>query len=111
MIWNNDFETLPREAIESLQLKRLQQTVEKVYATVPFYRSSFDKVGIKRLVISTYQAVSGTGAKAIEELEQIKNQINQETGEGVSRKAITKEDFLNSNLVKVDGFKKYEYGF
>ncbi len=29
-----------------------------------------DKVGIKRLVISTYQAVSGTGAKAIEELDQ-----------------------------------------
>ncbi len=28
-----------------------------------------DKVGIKRLVISTYQAVSGTGTKAIEELD------------------------------------------
>jgi aspartate-semialdehyde dehydrogenase len=32
----------------------------------------YDKVGIKRIVVSTYQAVSGTGAKAIEEL---KNQI------------------------------------
>ena len=29
MIWNDEFETLPREAIESLQLKRLQQTVER----------------------------------------------------------------------------------
>ena len=29
-----------------------------------------DKVGIKRLVISTYQAVSGTGAPAIEELDK-----------------------------------------
>ena len=29
-----------------------------------------DKVGIKRIVVSTYQAVSGTGAKAIEELKQ-----------------------------------------
>ncbi|PLY01523.1 MAG: phenylacetate--CoA ligase [Desulfuromonas sp.] len=47
MIWNDEFETLPREAIESLQLKRLQQTVERVYATVPFYRQSFDKAGIK----------------------------------------------------------------
>ncbi|MDX2480528.1 MAG: phenylacetate--CoA ligase [Desulfuromusa sp.] len=47
MIWNDDFETLPREAIESLQLKRLQQTVEKVYAAVPFYRDSFNKLGIK----------------------------------------------------------------
>ena len=47
MIWNDDFETLPREAIESLQLKRLQQTLEKVYATVPFYRESFTNAGIK----------------------------------------------------------------
>ena len=47
MIWNDDFETLPREAIESLQLKRLKQTLEKVYATVPFYRNSFDEIGVK----------------------------------------------------------------
>lgn len=53
MIWNNDFETLPREALESLQLKRLQQTVEKVYASVPFYRSSFDQWGIKPAHIKT----------------------------------------------------------
>ncbi|MCW8859301.1 MAG: phenylacetate--CoA ligase [Deltaproteobacteria bacterium] len=47
MIWNDDFETLPREAIEALQLKRLQQTVERVYATVPFYKKAFGKLGIK----------------------------------------------------------------
>ena len=47
MIWNDDFETLPREAIESLQLRRLQQTVERVYATVPFYRDAFDRAGVK----------------------------------------------------------------
>lgn len=46
MIWNDDFETLPREAIESLQLRRLQQTLERVYATVPFYRDSFDRIGV-----------------------------------------------------------------
>ncbi|MBW6508191.1 MAG: phenylacetate--CoA ligase [Desulfuromonadales bacterium] len=47
MIWNDDFETLPREAIESLQLRRLQQTLERVYATVPFYRKAFDQLGVK----------------------------------------------------------------
>ena len=47
MIWNDEFETLPREAIESLQLKRLQQTVSRVYATVPFYKNALDKLGIK----------------------------------------------------------------
>lgn len=46
MIWNDEFETLPREAIESLQLKRLQQTLERVNATVPFYREHFRKHGV-----------------------------------------------------------------
>jgi len=47
MIWNQEFETLPREALESLQLKRLQATVERVYATVPFYKKKFDEIGLK----------------------------------------------------------------
>lgn len=46
MIWNDEFETLPREALEALQLKRLQQTVERVYATVPFYRKKFQEAGV-----------------------------------------------------------------
>jgi phenylacetate-CoA ligase len=46
MLWNEEFETLPREAIESLQLKRLQHTLERVYATVPFYRQAFQKAGV-----------------------------------------------------------------
>ena len=46
MIWNDEFETLPREAIRSLQLKRLQQTLERVSATVPFYRDSFKKAKV-----------------------------------------------------------------
>lgn len=45
MLWNEEFETLPREALESLQLKRLQHTLERVYATVPFYREAFQKAG------------------------------------------------------------------
>ena len=47
MIWNQEFETLPREALESLQLKRLQATVNRVYATVPFYKKKFDETGLK----------------------------------------------------------------
>lgn len=46
MIWNDDFETLPREAIEALQFKRLKQTLERVYATVPFYQKSFKEAGL-----------------------------------------------------------------
>ncbi|MDH4264445.1 MAG: phenylacetate--CoA ligase [Deltaproteobacteria bacterium] len=47
MIWDEEFETLPREALEALQLKRLAATAERVYATVPFYKKTFDEAGIR----------------------------------------------------------------
>lgn len=53
MIWNEEFETLPREALESLQLKRLKATVDRVYATVPFYKKKFDDMGLKPSHIKT----------------------------------------------------------
>lgn len=46
MIWNSEFETLPPEALEALQLKRLKNIVERVYATVPFYRQRFNEYGL-----------------------------------------------------------------
>jgi len=47
MFFNEEFETLPRLALEALQLKRLQNVLERVYANVPFYKSSFAKNGVK----------------------------------------------------------------
>ncbi len=47
MYFNEEFETMPKAALESLQLKRLQNVLERVYANVPFYRNSFDKAGIR----------------------------------------------------------------
>jgi len=47
MIYNEDFETLPREALEALQLKRLKQVVQRVYHTVGFYKKAFDEAGVK----------------------------------------------------------------
>jgi len=46
MIFNIDFETLPREALAAIQLKRLKATLERVYATVPFYKNKFDEAGV-----------------------------------------------------------------
>ena len=43
MYFNEEFETLPRPALEALQLKRLQGMLERVYANVPFYRETFAK--------------------------------------------------------------------
>jgi phenylacetate-CoA ligase len=47
MIYDEEFETLPREALEAIQLKRLQALVERVYATVPFYKKAFDEKAVK----------------------------------------------------------------
>jgi phenylacetate-CoA ligase len=47
MLFDEEFETLPREALQALQLKRLVATGERVYATVPFYKKKFDEAGIK----------------------------------------------------------------
>ncbi|MGE4546983.1 MAG: phenylacetate--CoA ligase family protein, partial [Desulfurella sp.] len=46
MIYEDEIETLPREALEALQFKRLQQTLERVYALVPFYKEAFRKANI-----------------------------------------------------------------
>jgi len=46
MIWNEEYETMPREDLEKLQLARLQAQVERVYATVPYYRNKMDVAGV-----------------------------------------------------------------
>jgi len=55
MIWNEEFETLPREALEALQLKRLKSIVERVYTHVSFYKKKFDEKGIRPSDIQSLQ--------------------------------------------------------
>ncbi len=47
MIRDVQHETMPREALEALQLKRLQALVERVYHLVDFYRRRMDQMGVK----------------------------------------------------------------
>lgn len=46
MIFNMEYETMPREALEAIQLRRLQTTVERVYANVPFFREKFQQAKV-----------------------------------------------------------------
>lgn len=55
MFFNEEFETLPRPALEALQLKRLQSTLERVYANVPFYKASFAAAGVAPSVVSNLE--------------------------------------------------------
>ena len=47
MILGEEIETLPRPGLESIQLKRLQALVTRVYDKVRPYREKMDKAGIK----------------------------------------------------------------
>jgi len=46
MILDVGFETMPREDLEAIQLRRLRTTIERVYANVPFYQAQFDKASL-----------------------------------------------------------------
>jgi len=45
--WDREKECMPREDIEKLQLRRLKETVYRVYAFVPSYKEKMDRIGIK----------------------------------------------------------------
>ena len=53
MIWNEEYETLSREKLEVLQLRRLQDLVERVYFRVKPYRDMMDEAGVKPENIKT----------------------------------------------------------
>ncbi len=46
MMFQTETETLPREELEALQLRRLQNLCARIYANVPFYQRKFDEIGI-----------------------------------------------------------------
>ncbi|TMD87150.1 MAG: phenylacetate--CoA ligase [Chloroflexi bacterium] len=45
--WNPKNETLPREQLQALQLRKLRRLCEWAYATTPFHQRKFDAVGFK----------------------------------------------------------------
>jgi phenylacetate-CoA ligase len=47
MIWNKEFETLPRKELEALQSERLRELVQRVYEKVPYYRGQMNKAQVK----------------------------------------------------------------
>ncbi|MHB8841563.1 MAG: phenylacetate--CoA ligase family protein [Candidatus Aquicultor sp.] len=58
MIWNKEYEAMPREQLHNLQLERLQATVKRVYESVPMYKKRFDEKGIKPDIIKTLDDLS-----------------------------------------------------
>jgi phenylacetate-CoA ligase len=46
MIYDIEYETMPREALEAIQFRRLKATLDRCYASVPFYRKQFEAAGL-----------------------------------------------------------------
>lgn len=45
--WDKEKECMPREQLKELQLRRLKETVYRVYAFVPAYKAKMDQAGIR----------------------------------------------------------------
>ncbi len=56
-LFNAKMETLTRDKIKELQLKRLKQTIKLVYDNVPFYKKKFKELKIKPDDIKTLEDV------------------------------------------------------
>ncbi len=77
-------------------------TIQMMVALKPIY----DAVGIERINVATYQAVSGTGKEAIEELAvQTRNLLN---GQGATASVYPKQIAFNA-LPQIDVFQENGY--
>ena len=46
MIWNEEIETMPRQDLEELQLKKLQATVKRAFNEIPYYNKKYSEAEV-----------------------------------------------------------------
>ena len=76
-------------------------TIQLVMTLAPLHK----KYGIKRLVISTYQSITGTGVKAVQQLE---NEYNNVKGEMAYHYPIHKNAIPHCDVFEENGYTKEE---
>lgn len=57
MYWDKEMECMPREKLEELKLRRIKETVFRVYAFVPSYREKMNTAGVKPQDIQTLEDI------------------------------------------------------
>ncbi|HEU5360588.1 MAG TPA: phenylacetate--CoA ligase [Candidatus Deferrimicrobiaceae bacterium] len=70
MYWEPDKELMDVEEREQLQLERLQSTLNRVYAHVPYYRKKFDEAGISPEDVGSLADLSRLPFTAKEDLRE-----------------------------------------
>jgi len=68
--WQEETETLPREELEDLQLKRFQERMAYVYKQSPMYKRKYDEAGIKPEEIRTLEDIKNVPFTIKEELRE-----------------------------------------
>jgi len=58
LIWNEEFETMPRPELEKLQLKRLKDIVTYVAEKVPFYKDLYAEAGVSAADINSLEDIA-----------------------------------------------------
>lgn len=76
-------------------------TIQLVMALAPLHK----KYGIKRLVISTYQSITGTGVKAVQQLE---NEYKNEKGDMAYHYPIHRNAIPHCDVFESNGYTKEE---
>ncbi len=46
MIWNEEIETISRQDLEELQLKKLQKTVKRAFDKIPYYNKKYSNAEV-----------------------------------------------------------------
>jgi phenylacetate-CoA ligase len=69
-IWNREVECASHEARSRLQLQRLQESVERVYARVPFYREKLERAGLTPASIESLADIAKLPFTSKDELRQ-----------------------------------------
>jgi len=70
MFWQKELETMKREKLEKLQLKRLKETAALVYNKVPYYKKLFKAKGITPGHIKTLDDISKLPFTTREDLQK-----------------------------------------
>jgi phenylacetate-CoA ligase len=57
MFWNKEIETLPKEKLRELQLKRIKEVVKYAYEHIPYYQKKFKEAGLNPEDIRTLEDI------------------------------------------------------
>ena len=71
MIWNPEFETLPRPDMGKLQSERLGRLVDALYRRVPFYRKKMEQAGVKPQDIQSVKDIARLPFTTKDEMREV----------------------------------------